>query len=72
MKEHLLAIVFLGLLFLLYLAPLPDSFLNNSIENFNQVKKEQTGTDHNANYPDSTNLDSIRTTVADATNYKIL
>ena len=74
MKEHLLAIVFLGLLFLLYLAPLPDSFLNKSIEieDYNQVKKERIETEHNANILNTTNQDSIRTSVAEATNYKIL
>ncbi|MFK7808021.1 MAG: hypothetical protein AB8F74_09505 [Saprospiraceae bacterium] len=37
MKEHLLAIAFLGLLFLLYLAPMPESLLN---KNTNTIKEE--------------------------------
>jgi hypothetical protein len=40
MKEHLLAIVFLGLLFLLYVTPMPETFLKINLEQKEQEDKE--------------------------------
>ena len=77
MKEHLLAIVFLVLLFLLYLAPLPDSFLNNINKNYHQEEEqedlqEQPEQEHNAIIPAAISRDSTRASVASATRYKNL
>ena len=58
MKEHLLAIVFLGLLFLLYLAPLPDSFLNLDQKKDYQQLEEQTSKARNALIPISNDRDT--------------
>ncbi len=73
MKEHLLAIAFLGLLFLLYMAPMPESFLNDKdyapsypIEEEHIDTQQKTNAEEPA--PTNTNTpDSIRTSVVAAT-----
>jgi len=68
MKEHLLTIAFLGLLFLLYMAPMPESFLN---KDFDSIEEEYLDPQQRQNSdtpnPDTTPQDSIQTSVVAAT-----
>lgn len=71
MKEHLLAIAFLGLMFLVYMAPMPESFLNTDYEPFEPIEEEHLNTKQKANPelpdPDTNAKDTIRTSVVAAT-----
>jgi len=71
MKEHLLAIAFLGLLFLLYMAPMPESFLNKDFHIIDPIEEVQQNTQQRIKptSPDSeTNQqDTMRTNVVAAT-----
>ena len=66
MKEHLLTIVFLGLLVLLYFAPLPDSFLNTDRIQSKTQKEYQIDIEQNKEIPAAT-PDSIENSIVAAT-----
>lgn len=67
MKEHLLAIFFLVLLFFLYMAPMPDSILNNNIEDYREIKEEQIDHNQETEIRNRSEQDTIRTSVVAAT-----
>jgi hypothetical protein len=61
MKEHLLAIVFLGLLFLLYITPMPETFLKINLEQIEQVDEQIKNTpQHRPHTVPESQLDSIQ------------
>ncbi|MFT4665948.1 MAG: hypothetical protein ACI8YQ_000596 [Polaribacter sp.] len=72
MKEHLLAIAFLGLLFLLYMVPMPESFLNDKdFAPLEATEEEHIHTQQRTNAekpaPNTNTQDSIRISVVAAT-----
>jgi hypothetical protein len=68
MKEHLLAIVFLGLLFLLYITPMPENFLYINLGQIEKVDEqiESTPVTEPQTVPEN-HTDSIQISVVAAT-----
>jgi hypothetical protein len=68
MKEHLLAIVFLGLLFLLYITPMPETFLKINLEQIEQVDEQiKNDPQHRPQAVPESQSDSIQISVVAST-----